>query len=351
MKVHLVSGGCSFIGRNLVKRLYETTNDTILFIDDLSTGAPPSAWLDVEQVGNKEDLAIFGPEERLLFLQDDFRNWLSAMTANPDYLQEKYGLPITRISDVFHFAAIQNTPQKDNNSINVGLNLAIDAEFFAWVSQHQPERVCYASTSDIYTNASLSKEETSLGLVKSTINAKDLPTPDTLFSWSKLTGEYLAQTTAQNYGVSISCIRLFTAYGGDQGLSASIPAIAARIIRQEDPLMVMGAGQQRSDYIHITDVLDGIFKAMDSIKDGSAINIGSGQLTSLLEIIHTLCDIADYEPTIQQTLAHPTVSKTPYANLLEIKEKLDWTPKISMEEGLVDIYQTALERERAAEVV
>ena len=351
MKIHLVSGGCSFVGRNLVKRLYETTNDTILFIDNLSTGAPPSAWLDVEQVGHNEDLAIFGPEERLLFLQDDFRNWLSAMTTNPKYLQEKYGLALTPFSDVFHFAAIKDAPQMDKDPINIGLNLAIDSEFFAWVSQHQPERVLYTSTSDIYTNASFSNKEETVGFIESTIDVKNIPTPDTLFGWSKLTGEYLARITAQNYGVSISCIRLFTTYGGDQGLSAPIPAIAARIVRQEDPLIVTGAGQQRSDYVHIEDVLDGIFKTMDNIKDGSAINIGSGQLTSLLEIIHTLCDLADYEPTIKQTLANPGVLKTPFANLAEINKKLDWTPQISIEEGLIDIYQTALERERAAEVV
>jgi len=349
MKIHLVSGGCSFIGRNLVKRLYKTTKDIILFIDNLSTGAPPSTWLDVEQVGNKEDIAIFGPEERLLFLQDDFRNWLSAMTTNPKYLEEKYGLMVNQFSDVFHFAAIKDTFPMEKDPINIGLNLAIDAEFFSWVSQHQPKRVLYASTSAIYSASSPANE--SIGLMESIVDFENIQIPDTLFGWSKLSGEYLAQITAQNYGVPITCIRPFATYGGDQGLSASIPAIAARIVRQENPLILTGTGQQRSDYVHIADVLDGIFKAMDSIKDGTAINIGSGQLTSLLEIIHILCDIADYEPTIKQTLAHPPILKTPYADLTKIKEKLDWTPKITIEEGLIDIYQTALERERAAEVV
>ncbi len=36
MKTHLISGGCGFVGRNIVKRLYKNTEDRILFIDNLS---------------------------------------------------------------------------------------------------------------------------------------------------------------------------------------------------------------------------------------------------------------------------------------------------------------------------
>ena len=44
MKTHLISGGCGFVGRNMVKRLYTTTpHDRILFIDNLSVGKHPSS--------------------------------------------------------------------------------------------------------------------------------------------------------------------------------------------------------------------------------------------------------------------------------------------------------------------
>ena len=35
MKTHLISGGCGFVGRNMVQRLYKNTTDRILFIDNL----------------------------------------------------------------------------------------------------------------------------------------------------------------------------------------------------------------------------------------------------------------------------------------------------------------------------
>jgi len=348
MKIHLVSGGCGFVGRNIVKRLYQTTKDTILFIDNLSTGAPPNAWLDVEQVGENKDIAIFGAAERLLFLKADFRNFLAAMMANPKYLQEKYGLVDQQFSDVFHFAALGDNCPINKDPIKIGLNLAVDADFFYWVTQHQPERILYASASDISTTTTPATE-VATGFRESLIDS--IGNSNNIYAWSKLTGEYLARITAQHYGLSVTCIRLFMTYGGDQGLASPIPAMAARIARKEDPLLVIETSQQRSDFIHIEDVLDGIFKAMAVVKDGTAINLGSGQLTSFIEIIHTLCTIGDYEPTIKQTLDKPPNRNRTYAKLAHTKEKLDWTPKISLEDGLIEIYQTALERERAAEVV
>jgi UDP-glucose 4-epimerase len=41
MKMHLVSGGCGFVGRNMVKRLLKTTRDRIFVVDDLSIGIHP----------------------------------------------------------------------------------------------------------------------------------------------------------------------------------------------------------------------------------------------------------------------------------------------------------------------
>lgn len=347
MKIHLVSGGCSFIGRNMVKRLYQTTNDTILFIDNLLTGEHPSSWLDLEKVGDNQDIAIFGEDERLLFLQDNFSDWLAAMTENPQYLQEKYGLAITKFKDVFHFATLlEATSILANNPVTIIENIALDEAFFHWVTQHQPERVLYASTSEIYKQATSGTE-----LKESIIDFKNIPSPTNTYRWSKLKGEYLAQAVAKNHDISTTCIRVFSPYGTDQSMAAApIPAIAARVARQEDPLIITEIGQHGQDFIHINDVLDGIFIGMQQIKDGTALNIGSGKITAFIEIVHLLCTIADYDPLIKQSLGDHQNHNTTYANM-DYGKTLGWQPKVPIEEGLIHTYLTALKRERAAEVV
>jgi UDP-glucose 4-epimerase len=352
MKIHLVSGGCGFVGRNMVKRLFHTTKDHILFIDDLSVGLHPEEWLNVPQSGTNKDLEIFGMDGRLLFLKEDFRRVLTRMIDNPEYFQDTYGLDFERFSDVFHFAAIVGGRATiDGDPMKVALDLSIDAEFFFWVTRHKPNRVLYPSSSAAYP-VDLQTESDAIALSETDIDFKKMGQPDMTYGWSKLTGEYLAHICAKYYGISVTCIRPFSGYGEDQDLSYPIPAIAARIARRENPVEVWGTGKQGRDFVHIDDVLDCIFVAMDKIKDGRAINIGMGRLTSFIEIIETLLKIAGYDAEIKRLLDKPVGVFSRYSNMDYVHKELGWKATITLEQGMRRVYEAALERERAkAEVV
>ena len=345
MKIHLVSGGCGFVGRNMVKRLLKTTHDMVFVVDDLSIGTHPSKWLSDFTSEMNDDLEVIGKEKRLLFWKGDFRDFLFYMRGNPRYLQEKYQLDFEKFNDVFHFAAIVGGRAKiDGDPMVVALDLSIDAEFFYWVCQHKPDRVLYPSSSAAYP-VDLQTTDGAVALKESDIDFKsNLGTPDMTYGWSKLTGEFLAQIAAKHYGVSIACIRPFSGYGEDQDLSYPTPAIALRAAKKEDPFEVWGTGKQGRDFVHIDDIIDFIFILLDNVSDGSAYNIGSGRLLSFLEIIEVFCKIAGYQPKIKQLLDKPVGVHSRYANMDLVSEKFGWKPKISVEEGMRRVYEAALIR-------
>ncbi len=344
MKFHLVSGGCGFVGRNMVKRLLNTTNDKVFMIDDLSIGRHPSAWLESFESRQLDDIEIIGKEERLFFWKGDFRNLLFYMRENPRYLQERYQLEFEKFSDVYHFAAIVGGRLKiEGDPMMVALDLSIDAEFFYWITQHKPERVLYPSSSAAYP-VSLQTTQDAIALSEGDIDfEKNLGTPDMTYGWSKLTGEFLALIAAKHYGVRVVCIRPFSGYGEDQELSYPVPAIAARAAGKEDPFEVWGSGKQGRDFVHIDDVIDFIHLLMDNVGDGSAYNIGSGKLTSFLELIEVFADIAGYKPTIKPLLDKPVGVHSRYANMDYVTQKFGWKPKISLREGMKRVYERQLE--------
>ncbi|MFQ5674514.1 MAG: NAD-dependent epimerase/dehydratase family protein [bacterium] len=346
MKVHLVSGGCGFVGRNIVKRLLQTSEDTIVVVDDLSTGRHPRHWLDDAASVQNKDLEVLGREKRLLFWQGDFRMFLRNLLSNPDYLKEKYGLNIGRFADVFHFAAIVGGRAKiEGDPMAVGIDLAIDAEFFYWACRHKPERIVYPSSSAAYPVGLQSKTE-AIALEEKAIDfsADSLGKPDMTYGWSKLTGEYLARIAADHYGLSVVCVRPFSGYGEEQDLSYPIPAIAARAARREDPFEVWGDGKQGRDFVHIDDCIDCIMLAMEKITDGSAINIGSGKLTTFLEVIGVFCKFANYRPEIKPLTDKPVGVHARYADMSYVANKLGWKPEISLEMGLRRVYEKACEQ-------
>ncbi len=345
MKIHLISGACGFVGRNMVKRLYRTTGDKLFIVDDLSIGAHPSTWLEYTHARTSGDLEIIGEDERIYFWKGDFRDLLFRLRMNPRHLQDTYGLEFERFADVFHFAAIVGGRLKiEGDPMSVALDLSIDAEFFYWVCQHKPKRVLYPSSSAAYP-ISLQSTTGAIALRESDIDfKKNLGVPDMTYGWSKLTGEFLAQIAAKQYGISVACIRPFSGYGEDQDLSYPVPAIAARAARKENPFEVWGSGKQGRDFVHIDDVIDLIFVLMDRVSDGSAYNIGSGKLTSFLDLIRIFTGMAGYSPEIKPLLDKPVGVHSRYCDMTLVTEKFGWKPKISIEEGMGRVYKAALKQ-------
>lgn len=343
MKYHLVSGGAGFVGRNMVKRLLSTTQDTIVVVDDLSSGWHPERWMSGYSSRAHKDIHFLGADERVIYMQKDCREIFRGMLADPEYFKNTYGIPLTRFNDVFHFAAIVGGRSKiDGDPMLVGQDLSIDAEFFYWVVNNKPDRVLFPSSSAAYP-IHLQTESNVVALYENAISFdENLGMPDMTYGWSKLTGEYLAQIAAKHYGISVACVRPMSGYGEDQDLSYPIPAIAARAARKDNPFEVWGTGKQGRDFVHIDDCLDLIMIAMENIHDGSGINIGSGKLTNFLEIIDTFTDFAGYKPDVKKLLDKPVGVHARHANMDLVFEKYGWKPKISVREGMRRVYDQAV---------
>lgn len=344
MKYHLISGACGFVGRNFVKHLLKNTNDIIIAIDDLSIGLHPSSWLEDKTERKMNNVSVFTKDERLYFWQTDFRNFLRRSLDESDFMQKVFGLNVKKFNDVFHFAAIVGGRAKiDGDPLAVSLDLSIDAEFFYWIVRAKPARVLYPSSSAAYPN-SLQREGNAVALKETDVNVNGdiLGKPDMTYGWTKMTGEYLAHLAAKHYGVSVTCIRPFSGYGEDQDLSYPVPAIAARAARKENPFEVWGSGKQGRDFVHIDDVIECTLLAMDHIHDGSAINIGSGKLTTFIDLIKLFGKFAGYDPTIKPLLDKPVGVHSRYCNMDYVKQKLNWEPRISLEEGMKRVYDNAL---------
>lgn len=340
MKTHLITGACGFVGRNMVKRLLASTQDLIVGVDNLMVGKHPDTWLDMPRTSGDEGYAVYG--NRFLFIQQDARITIRGLQENENLFLDAYHFPATRIADVFHFAAIVGgRAMIDGDPLAVALDLAIDAELFYWTCRYKPERLLYPSSSAAYP-IDLQSESNTIQLRESDIDFKRMGQPDMTYGWTKLTGEFLAKIAAEHYGVKVTCIRPFSGYGEDQDLTYPVPAIAARAAKKEDPFQVWGTGYQGRDFVHIDDVLDCILLAMDHIHDGTAINIGTGKLTTFRELIAIFTSFAGYNPPIQALTDKPVGVHSRYCNMEFVEGRLGWKAKISLEEGMRRVYDAAV---------
>lgn len=339
----LVTGGCGFVGRHVVARLIREGR-RLWIIDDLSTGRAPQSWLPqlgLSAAPGVPDHFTHPNGAAVWWVRGDVRQVLRAALASPQ---------LPHFGDVFHLAAVVGGRMKiDGDPLSVATDLALDAEFFNWAIRARPARILYASSSAAYP-VQLQGAAGHVALREEMIDfvGGNLGAPDMTYGWAKLTGEYLSRIAAAHYGLQVACVRPFSGYGEDQDESYPVPAIAARAARGEDPLTVWGSGRQGRDFVHIDDCVDVMFRVLDVIHDGRAVNIGSGRLTTFLEVARLFGDLAGYRPEIRPLIDKPVGVQARYADTTRLATLLDWRPTISLEEGFARVLAVAARREAAS---
>ena len=340
-KPALVTGGCGFVGRNLVRRLLKE-GYSLWIVDDCSIGKHCDEWLPV---GEKRREIRPGLVEydagRVIFVQGDARDFFSGRTELGSLKEPAFG-------DAFHLAAIVGGRLViDGNPLAVAIDLALDALCFNWAIRMKPERLLYASSSAAYP-VDLQGKDGAVALKESDIQfGGRLGQPDMTYGWSKLTGEYLARIAHQHYALHAACVRPFSGYGEEQDLSYPVPSIALRAAKRENPLTVWGSGLQGRDFVHIEDCIEAMLRVLARVNDGTAVNIGSGKLMNFREVARLFARLEGYEAEIKPLEDKPVGVHSRYADISHMKAVLGWTPAISVEEGFRRVLRKAHERRSA----
>jgi UDP-glucose 4-epimerase len=336
----LITGGAGFVGRWLTRSLVEDGAD-VWIVDNLSTGLHPSAWplgAPCEPLGADDRTESFRlGSGRLTLVRADAVAFFGAQLGIDGFDRVLTGIELPVFDEAYHLASVVGGRQKiEGQPLHVGVDLAIDSMFALWVAEaKRVRRLLYASSSAAYP-IEHQAEVGSISLDEALVSFADarVAMPDMTYGWSKLTGEYLTYLLARVHGLPCCCVRPFSGYGEDQDLSYPVPAIARRAALRDDPLVVWGSGRQGRDFVHISDCVTAMRKAIAVIADGSAVNIGSGVLTDFLAVARILSELEGYEPEIRGTGTGPVGVHARYSSPDRAQELLGFVPEVSLEDGL-----------------
>ncbi len=153
-------------------------------------------------------------------------------------------------------------------------------------------------------------------------------------------GKRCAETLFLNYhqqnNVNIRIIRIFNTYGPrmHENDGRVVSNFIVQALKGED-ITVYGEGNQTRSFCYVDDLLDGMMKLMDGPDDlDYPINIGNPKEFTILELAEKVIKMTGSKSKI---VNNPLPKDDPMQRQPDIslaKEKLDWEPKISLEEGL-----------------
>src|SRR5262249_40866398 len=145
---------------------------------------------------------------------------------------------------------------------------------------------------------------------------------------------------ARDYGMKVSIVRPFNAYGANYPWTSVaeaqvVPSLVKRVLDDEDPLIVWGSGNQRRNLLHGSDAARLMVMVVEKEIVATPVNIGYDEDTRIADLVALICEVTGRHPTIVFDTTKPEgafrKSGDP-ARLNQISE--NYVPRVSLREGV-----------------
>ena len=155
--------------------------------------------------------------------------------------------------------------------------------------------------------------------------------PQYPYALTKMLGEEMVMHWGQVYNLPVISLRFFNVYGPRSRTSGTYGAMFGVFLAQKlanQPYTVVGDGSQTRDFTYVSDVVNSIMLSLSSRLKGKIFNVGSSKTISINKIIELLGGEVVYIPK------RPGEPDCTFADISSIKKHLNWSPKVSIEEGV-----------------
>ncbi|EEC49308.1 nad-dependent epimerase/dehydratase [Phaeodactylum tricornutum CCAP 1055/1] len=305
----LVTGGAGFIGSHVAEYLLARGDDVVI-IDEMND------YYDIRiKQANLELLRqAYTDEKRLKIYHGDICD---------EALMEQI-FQDERPQWVCHMAARAGVrPSIQDPYVYIHSNIKGTTHLMELSAKFNVKNFVFASSSSVY------------GGSKSTFFSEEevVDNPVSPYAASKKACELLAYTYHHLYQLNISALRFFTVYG-PRGRPDMAPFKFIDRVSRGVEIQQFGDGSSSRDYTYISDIVDGVVRAIDRPHKYEVFNLGKGSGTSLKEFIDLVQKHTDRKAVIRVMPDQP--GDVPYtcADVSKADRLLGYKSKISFEEGI-----------------
>ncbi|MDC0715241.1 dTDP-glucose 4,6-dehydratase [Stigmatella sp. ncwal1] len=302
----LVTGGCGFIGSNLVKYLRKHRPDwKVVNLDKLT------------YAGNLENLSELEGDPKHVFVRGDI--------GSQDLIEHL--LVQHSIDAVMHLAAESHVDRSIlGPEVFVTTNVLGTQRLLEASRARGLKRFLMVSTDEVYG---------SLGPTGAFSEQSPLQ-PSSPYSSSKTSSDLIALAYHHTFGLDVVVTRCSNNYGRYQFPEKLIPLMVVNALHDK-PLPVYGDGGNVRDWLHVEDHCAALLQALEKGKAGEVYNIGGGAERKNIDIVKAVLGLLGKpESLIKFVKDRPGHDRRYAIDPSKIKAELGWTPSQTFEQGLAE---------------
>lgn len=157
--------------------------------------------------------------------------------------------------------------------------------------------------------------------------------PLSVYAASKRAGELTGHTYHHLYGMDVTCLRFFTAYGPRQRPEMAIHKFTRQIDNGET-VVLFGDGSSTRDYTYVTDIVAGVVAALDRPAGYRVLNLGTSRLIALSDLARMIADQLEKPLFVRHLDDQPSDVPLTHADISRSVEQLGYQVTVPIEEGL-----------------
>ena len=295
----LVTGGAGFLGSHLCDRLIERGDD-VLCIDNFFTGS-------------KDNVSHLIGNNSFELLRHD--------VAIPLHLE---------VDRIFNLACPASPIHYQRNPVQTTKTIVLGAMNMLGLAKRQNARILQASTSEVYGDPDMHPQPESYWGKVNPIGIRSC------YDEGKRCAETLFFDYHRQYALDIKVMRIFNTYG-PRMLPQDGRVVSNFIVQalNGDDITIYGDGQQTRSFCYVDDLIDGMLRLMNSSMDVTGpINIGNPGEFTMLELAERVLMLIGGKSKISFHSLPEDDPKQRQPDIRIAKEKLNWTPKVQLEDGL-----------------
>jgi UDP-glucuronate decarboxylase len=295
----LVTGGAGFLGSHLCDRLIADGAD-VLCVDNFFTGT-------------KRNVAHLLGSPRFELARHD--------VTFPLYVEVEriFNLACPASPVHYQFDPVQTTKTSVHGAINMlGLAKRVKA------------RILQASTSEVYGDPEIHPQTESYWGRVNCIG------PRSCYDEGKRCAETLFFDYQRQHDLDVKVIRIFNTYGPRMHPNDGrvVSNFIVQALRGED-ITIYGDGQQTRSFCYVSDLIDGMVRMMDSERSfHGPVNLGNPGEFTMRELAEKVLTLVGSKSKLVNKPLPPDDPRQRKPDITLAKSKLDWTPKVNLEDGL-----------------
>jgi len=301
----LVTGGAGFIGSHLVDALLAEGREVVV-LDNFDDFYDPAV--------KRKNLEPFQRRPGFALVEGDIRD---ARLVDGLFTSRQVGVVVHLAARAGVRPSIREPLLYTDVNVN-GTTVLLEAS-----RNHGIGKFIFGSSSSVYGNNP-----------KVPFSEKDeVDLPVSPYAATKRAGELLCATYHALYGLNAFCLRFFTAYGPRQRPEMAIHKFT-RLIDRGLPLPRFGDGSSRRDYTYITDIVNGVMRAVERVRGYEVINLGGSKATRLGELIALLEKHLGKPALVEGEPEQPGDVAATWADVSKAQRLLGYDPRVGVEEGV-----------------